>query len=187
MRKFTAITLLILAAFTTACSAVVPSTGDTAAQPLSAQSQMPSVPSGYLEIPADSIQTLLNTSITGANVSVGNLLGAGVVNRIDALVTCYREVGAIDFKGYASVQDAGGGLAVVINTSRVTDNLLACIAQAAGARSSSSAQSAFQPCVKTGAFKVESNGITNDFTYLYVGTTPNLCNAFQTHFTNKGG
>lgn len=184
MRKFAALALLIiLAAFTAACNAV-PATGDTSTDALSAQSQMPPLPNTYIEIPATTLQSILDTTLTGANLTTGNLLGAAAVNRITTLVECFRDVGAVDFKGYASVQEAGGGVVIIINTTRVSNNLLSCISQTFGGRNSGpSAQSAFEPCVKNGTFTVQDN----NFTYLYVGTTPTLCSSFQTHFASKGG
>lgn len=187
MRKIAILALLIAAVFITACNAI-PATGDTAEQFLSAGNQMPAAPTGYQTVNADTIQGTLTAAAQAANLSTANLFGAAAVNRIETLVNCYRDVGAIDAKGYFSITEAGGGVAVVVNNTRIVNNLVQCINETAGGRNSNpSAQNAFQPCVKTGTFNVTEGEITNNFTYMYVGTTPTLCASFQTHFANKGG
>jgi len=187
MRKFTILAFLLLATVITACSAV-PATGDTSNQALSAQSQMPEV-AGYSTVNADSIQGAINAAATAASLSTANLFGAAAINRIDAFVACYRDVGAIDVKGYFSITEAGGGVAAVINNDRVANNLVQCVAQAAGNRNGNNqAQGAeFQPCVKGGSFQVTAGDVTNTFSYVYMGSTPTLCNGFQAHFAAKGG
>ncbi|MCU0465233.1 MAG: hypothetical protein MUF38_11770 [Anaerolineae bacterium] len=183
MRRITVLVLLLLTvALTAACSAIPP-TGDTDDQALSAQNQMPPAPDGYQTIQADSIQSAMTAAATAANLSTVNLLGAALVNRIDALATCYRDVGALDARAYVSLRDAGGGIAIVINNNRITDNLIQCVNEAAGARFRS--QDAFQPCVSNGTFTASDNGLTNTFTYIYAGSTPALCTAFQNHFANR--
>lgn len=188
MQKFVVIALLLVAALTTACAAVVPDTGDTANQFLSAQNQMPPPPNGYQTVDADSIQSALSAAATAANLSAANVFGAAAVNRIDALVSCYRDVGAVDVKAYFSIMEAGGGVAVVINNDRIANNLVQCVTEALGRdRGARALDSAFQPCVKGGSFQAKEGDVTNTFSYMYVGSTPNLCNAFQAHFTSKGG
>jgi|GEM_PF-901672 len=183
MRKFATLVLLLVVAVTAACSAV-PATGDTATQYLSAQSQMPAAPRGYTQVNAESIQGALSAAATATSLSTANLLGAGLVNRVDALVSCYRDVGAIDVKAYYSILEAGGGVAIVINNNRVANNLVQCIAQAAGGMSPQDA--AFPPCVIGGSFSATEGEITNAFSFIYIGSTPNLCNSFQAHFAGKG-
>lgn len=182
MRRITVLVLLLLTAAMTACAALPP-TGDTDDQVLSAQNQMPPAPSGYQTVQGDSVQAALNAAATAANLSTANLLGAALVNRIDALATCYRDVGALDARAYFSLTEAGGGVAIVINNDRIANNLIQCVNEAAGARFRS--QDAFQPCVSSGTFTASDAGLTNTFTYIYAGSTPTLCNAFQSHFTNR--
>ncbi len=184
MRKFAMLALLVLMAVTTACSAVPP-TGDTSTQFLSAQNQMPAV-SGYTTVNADSIQGALTAAATAANLTIANLFGAALVNRVDTLATCYRDVGAIDIKGYFSVIEAGGGMALLINNDRIANNLVQCIAETAG-RGTDAQDASFQPCVKGGSFQATEGSVTNTFSYIYIGSTPTLCNAFQAHFAAKGG
>lgn len=185
MRRITVFVLLLLTTALTAACAAVPPTGDNANQVLSAQNQMPPVPSGYQTMQGDSIQAALNAAATAANLGTGNLLGVALTNRVDALVACYRETGAVDARVYYSIQDAGGGLAVVVNNDRLANNLIQCVNEAAGARFRS--QDAFQPCVSNGTFTVSDSGLTNTFTYIYMGSTPTLCTAFQNHFNALSG
>ena len=150
MRRITVFVLLLITAAMTACAALPP-TGDRDDQVLSAQNQMPLAPDGYQTVQGDSVQATLNAAATAANLSTANLLGVALVNRIDALATCYRDVGAIDARAYFSLRDAGGGIAIVINNDRITNNLIQCINEAAGARFRS--QDAFQPCVSKGVLR----------------------------------
>jgi hypothetical protein len=184
MRKlFFVFTLLVVMGVSAACAAAVPPTGDTANQFLSAQQQMPGDISGYLVIQADTIQAAVATAAQAAGIATTQILGAAVVNRLDALVTCYREVGAVDAKIYVSPTEPGAGVAVIINNDRIANNLLQCAAQAAGARSQ---DAGFQPCVQGGTFQRTEGAVTNTFSFIYAGSTPTLCNAFNAHFVGRG-
>jgi hypothetical protein len=183
MPRLAFVALLLTALLVSACAAVPP-TGDNAQQFLSAQTHIPPPPAGYQTLSGDSLQTTLSGALTAAGLGTGNVLGAALANRADALATCYREVGALDLRGYYKIgtRDAGAGVALVVNVDRITGNFVQCVTQAAGV----SAQSAdFQPCIVGGQFSATEGSITNNFTYMYAGSTPELCAHFASYFAGK--
>jgi hypothetical protein len=160
-------------------------TGDTANDPTAAQNFLPAAPAGYTASDATSITSALTSVGGGVSAITGNPAVAAAIQRIDTLISCYRNVGAVAARVYTpTTYDItnpvipGVGAVAVINEDRIANNFLACATSPTG--DSFSAQSAeFEPCISSGSFTAGNETLY----YIYAGTTPDLCNAFQTNFT----
>ncbi len=173
MRKFgLLLTLLLLA------SCTMTATGDTASDAAAAQNFLPNIP-GYNMTEANTITDALTAAGVGGSLLTGNLPLAALVNRLDAMMTCYQGVGAVAARVYTEVNIANliqgqipkvGALAI-INEDRLERNFFNC---ALGGASGLSAQ-AVEPCGGTGTFTVNNERLH----YLYGATSPELCAIFQ--------
>ncbi len=166
----------MLVALTAACGDIAP-TGDTSADEEAAQSLMPTI-GGYTSIQTDSVQDAI-ASVTGAgSVATGNVIAAAAIARIDAMIDCYRGVGAVDARMFASTSLVNGvpvvGALAIVNQTRLVNNFLQCAADPGGMR----AQGANQVC--TGSGQLEVNG--ESIAYVYAASNQVLCTAFDNHF-----
>jgi hypothetical protein len=157
--------------------------GDTANDPAAAQSFLPTIP-GYTMTEADSITDALAAAGVGGSLLSGNAALAAAVSRLDSMMQCYQNVGAIAARVYTQVDIASvvqgqipkiGALAV-INEDRIERNFLGCALGTGGA----SAQGAggIEPCGGSGTITVNNERIH----YVFGATTPELCTIFQQQF-----
>lgn len=187
MRKL--VLLLICAfAFVAGCSNlpvqvnIVPTTGDTANDAASAQNQMPNI-AGYNSVDAASITDAVAAVGGGASLLSGNPAITAAIAKIDDMIACYRQVGAVAARVYTDAnitqvvqgQIPKVGALAIINRNRLTDNFLPC---ALNTGSGIGAQSAdvIEPCAGVGSFTRGSD----TFDYVYAATDPTLCNTFVT-------
>jgi hypothetical protein len=178
------ILLLIIALFTVGCGAIgsVSNTGQTSNDANAVQQFFPEI-SGYSSVPTSDIQNAISTVTGGASLATGNILGAAAINRLNALIDCYRDVGALDARVYTqlNIQRPVLGALAIANQDRVTENFLSC---AAGAGAQSGARSNEpEPCIGTGTFTANDD----TFLYVYAASDQALCTAFTTHFRQYGG
>ena len=162
-------------------------TGDTANQETSAQNFLPDI-SGYNRTNADSISDAITSVGGGASVISGNLPLSAAIAKIDDMIQCYQDVGAVAANVYTQSDISSvlqgeiprlGALAVV-NQDRLTRNLLNCALS--GSEGFSAQTAAIEPCFGSGTFV--RNGET--IAYLYAATAPGLCSSFQAHFDTFG-
>lgn len=172
-----ALSLLLMVS---ACGALgTGSTGDSSDDAEAAQSFMPEI-TGYTSVQAADIKTALSTISQGGAAATGNLPAAFLINRLDAFITCYNEVGAVDARVYASlsVPPTVGALAV-INQTRAAENLLPCITGGGGGDDLAGAQAAGpEPCFGSGSFVFNGDTIT----YVFGASDQPLCTAFENSF-----
>ena len=184
--KIRLLILFLLVGALAACDAIGGGpTGDTRSDIEAAQNYLPNI-AGYSATDADSLVDAISATSGGASLLSGNPVLAGAIAKIDDVIQCYQDVGAVaahiytpgNLEGVTS-GDVSAGVVAIINQTRIRDNFVAC---ALGQRSSSegfSAQSAeLQPCGGTGDFTINDERLT----YLYAATAQNLCDTFQAHF-----
>lgn len=180
MKRWIVILLCILVA-ATGCDAIG-RTDDSKTDAEAAQSLMPTF-TGYTSLPTENIQDAITKVIGAGTLATGNPLGAAATARIDAMITCYRDVGAVDARVFVSNTLENGlpvaGVLGVVNNTRLVTNFLECSVDP-GRDSGPTAQSAEpQPCTGTGNLTVNGESIT----YLYVASSQTLCTKFEDHFT----
>lgn len=183
--------LALCAAALAGCSQIggagdlVPTTGDTAGDSTAVQRFIPNLSNaGYTSVEAATIQTALSSVSGGASLITGNPAAAALVAQIDGMITCYRNVGALDARVYyqANISNVlqgtvpSVGALAVINQDRVINNFLSC--SVGSARGLDAQNSGVQICSSSGSFLVEGQTIA----YLYAATNQELCNLMQTPF-----
>jgi len=172
------IVLLILVLVVAACGP----TGDSASDSVSAETLLPNI-NGYARTDTVNLQDAITAAGSGAALTSGNAPLAAGIARIDVMVDCFREVGAVAANSYVESSPSDiipkAGIVAVINQTRVESNLLAC-ALTTGGDASAQAVGGIEPCGASGSFVYRENNIT----YVYAATNPELCGLFQGHFTS---
>jgi hypothetical protein len=177
-RKFSF--LLIFALFFVVGCGAIGGTGQTSNDAAAVQQYFPTI-NGYTSTPANDIVDAITTVTSGASLATGNILGTAAIQRLNAMIDCYREVGAVDAKVYTRVAiPPVVGALMIVNQDRAAENFLSC---AVGATAQSNPRSPEpQPCIKSGSFKSNNN----TFLYVYAASDQELCTAFDTHFAQYG-
>jgi hypothetical protein len=177
VRKLLVILLSIVIA-TAGCDAIR-RTGDSRDDAESAQSLMPTF-QGYTSIQTDNVQTAIANVISAGTLATGNPLGAAATARIDAMLTCYRDVGAVDARVFVSNSLENGlpvaGVLGIINQTRLVTNFLECAVDPGRGPRAQTAEP--QPCTGTGNLVVNGESIT----YIYAASSQTLCTRFEEHF-----
>jgi hypothetical protein len=127
------------------------------------------------------IQDAIVTALGGASVLTANPVQFALVERVDTLLDCYRDRGALDVKIYT--EDVSNiteprvplaGVLAVINVTRVRDNFASCILESPRALAAT-----VEPCGGTGSFVFEGDTIR----YIYAAIDTPLCDIFKNHFS----
>lgn len=157
-------------------------TGDRDTDTEAAQSFFPTI-AGYSSQETDNVQDAVVTALGGASLLSGNVAQAALVDRLDTLLDCYRERGALDARIYleniTNLTEARvpvAGVLAVINQDRIRDNFASCITRPPGLFSAQSATP--EPCTGTGQFTAEGDTIL----YVYAASDTPLCQRFQAYF-----
>jgi len=171
--------LILALTLLTACD-LVTSTGDSAADPEAAQRFLPQIV-GYDATSADNIIDALTAAGGSASLITGNLPVTALVAKLDTMIQCYQDVGAVS-ANIDLLNPKVPILAVlaVVNQERLQNNLLACALGSADTREFSAQAVEIQPCVGSGEFKINDETLS----YIYAATDQLLCSAFETHFNS---
>lgn len=179
MRKFLMIPALVLLMVLAAACETIGTQGDAG----SAQRFLPNI-AGYNTTESDSIITALTTAGFGTALSTGNVPAIAAIERADAMLQCLRETGSIAARIYTEASPASpvpqAGATVVVNETRVNQNLLACLSQGRDLGGLSAQSVSLEPCASSGEFVADNN----NYVFIYVGVGDGICNLFATHFSN---
>lgn len=180
MKRWIILAIMSLFALT-ACQ----STGDTKTDASAVQSFFPTIANYSVQESSD-LQGALSSVLTAASLSTGNIVAAPLVLKVDSILSCYRNAGAVDAKVY--VENPGdqlirddirlpiGGVLVVVNQSRVISNFASCVTSGnTGFRAQSVTP---EPCTGNGTFTANNES----FSYFYAATDGPLCDDFSRHF-----
>ena len=170
--------LLLLLLGVSACS----DTGNSANDTLSAQRLLPNL--------AAYTATNVDTSMDGAFAAMGGaaLMGGQVgitaaIAKLEQVLQCFQDRGALAAKFYSQTETDGGlphvGAALVINQSRINQEMINCAL--GGQEETITSQNVnLEPCANAGTFTYEDNTIS----YVYVGSHPDVCALYELHFNN---
>jgi hypothetical protein len=174
--------LIICVIVIAGCSLVAP-TGDSKDDSQAAQNFIPEI-AGYNKSDANNIVDAISSLSGGASLLSGNALLAGAVAKIDDMINCYQEVGAVTAQIYTqktfditNLDVPAAGVLAIINQDRLKDNFLSC-ALSTTAEGFSAQGVTLEPCVGSGEFKAGDETIS----YLYAATAPVLCDLYEQHF-----
>jgi uncharacterized protein YceK len=180
-RCFLSLALTLLAA---GCSGVV-TTNDKSTDPQAVQHYLPNIAT-YNATNAKSVTDALTGLGGTASLLANNAALSALLAKLDSLLTCYQNVGAVTASIYTpqaidptSADIPNIGVVALVNQDRLRRDFLACLT--GGGNPNFSAQAAtVQPCVGSGNFTVQGETIS----YIYAATRPDLCALFEQHFTN---
>ena len=105
MRKYAITIICLLLLITTSCQ-VVPTSGDKSSDAASAQNFVPQSIPGYNSSDTNSITDSLSAAGVSLSVITGNLPLAGIIAKLDNMVTCYKGVGAVAARVYTEPNPA---------------------------------------------------------------------------------
>ncbi len=172
------IILLVVILALAACG----TTGDTRNDAEAAQQLQPSI-TGYTRSNADSLVDAITAAGAGASLTSGNVPAAAAIAKAEAVVQCLQDRGAADASMYVETSPASiipeAGVSIVINQTRVNQNLLSCLTTSQTDEITAQALT-IEPCTGNGNFKFKGD----DFTYMYIGVGNNLCGFFAQHFAS---
>jgi len=151
-----------------------------------AQQFLPNV-AGFDVSNADSIVDALTAAGAGGALASGNVPAAVAIERADTVLQCLQDTGSLTARMYVEAQPRGivpeAGAVMVANTTRVNQNLLACLTQGRPQGDFSTQSITLEPCVGSGEFVFQSD----NFSFIYVGVGNSICTAYDTHFGSLQG
>ncbi len=175
MQRIKLLLLLAIVMAVAACDRIAQPTGDSANDASSAQNQLPSF-AAYTSTDADSVKDALTRAIQVGSLGTGNIIAAGLIERLNTMADCLGNVGALAGRVYSSVNPPAAGLLVLVNNERVANNLMQC-ALNPGAEAQTEGRQSVQPCSNAGTYTDTANGVS--YTYIYAATDPSMCGAFE--------
>ena len=177
MKKMMIVLTLVVAALLAACD-----TQGTRNEPESAQNLLPNL-ANYTATNADNLVDTLTVAAGGASAATGNIPLAAGIARAEAVAQCLQDTGSVASNYYVESRPANVvpnfGAALVVNQTRVEQNLLACITRLTQGEVSAQAVQV-EPCVDSGSFTFNGDTIS----YVYIGVGDNICQLFGTHFNS---
>lgn len=170
--------MIVLAAF--ALAACNP-TGDTSSDATSAQNLQPAL-TGYQVQNVDNVLDAFATTAGAGAVASGNVPLAATIERVNTLLQCMQDVGAVSGSIYLQSENISfgipqAGVSIVVNKTRVERNFLSCLTQQPF---SAQAVLDIQPCAESGSFIFEGQ----EYYYAFAGAGSGICAGFYTHFQN---
>jgi hypothetical protein len=166
--------ILLVAMILAACDTL-----DTAQDESAAQQFQPNL-AGFERSNADSVTDAIARIGAGTSLATGNAPGAAALARMEQVLQCFQDVGAIDVSVYTQ-QDStemipNTGVSMVLNQTRMNRNLINCLANPDGAFSAQALD--IQPCAQSGNFTYQEE----NFAYAYIGVGNTICTEFSSHF-----
>jgi len=160
-------------------------TGNIAGDAQSAQRLLPNL-AAYTATNVDAAIDGAFTAVGGAALVGGQVALTAAVAKIEQVLQCFQDRGAIAAKFYTETHPTGAvplvGAVLVINQTRINQELINCAL--GGQEGLPSAQTiAIEPCAHAGTFDYQGNTIS----FVYVGSHPQVCALYEQHFNNLTG
>ena len=134
---------------------------------------MPDLP-GYKVIEGRAIKDYVATLSEGAALLSGNLQMVLLIERLDGVIACYQDVGAVNMRVFSDESfPLSSGAIIIADRNRLTDpeTFLQCTG---GRMLPAAAQATLDPCSHN--YTLEKDG--NEFDITYAGTTQEICQKF---------
>ncbi len=148
----------------------------TACQPQkgSAKDLLPNVPNTTV-VEGQTITQFLAKAADGAALAAANPQLIPVVQRVEASLTCYQDLGAVAMRTYTDKSFAlSAGIVAIVDHNALTNpaNFANCVL--GKAQGAASAVPTIEPCLKSYTLKKDNN----QFDIAYIATTKEMCQAF---------
>lgn len=157
-------------------------TGNIANDAASAQRLLPNLAT-YSATDVDTTIDGAFAALGGAAMMGGQIGVTAAVAKLEQILQCFQDRGAIAARFYqgdsSNLLAPRVGAAMVINQSRINQELINCAL--GGQESNASAQAlSIDPCAEAGSLTYAGDAIS----YVYVGSHSEVCRVFQLHFDN---
>lgn len=142
----------------------------------SAKDLLPEVPNTTV-VEGQTITQFVAKAADGAALAAANPELIPLIQRVEASLTCYQDLGAVALRTYTDKTfPLSAGVVAIIDRKALTDpaNFGNCVLGRAQAPDASAAAPTIEPCVKTYTLKKNDN----EFYIAYVATTKEMCQAF---------
>jgi hypothetical protein len=141
----------------------------------SASAMLPDVPDTTV-VEGQTVTQFLAKIADGAALAAANPQLIPVVQRVEASLTCYQDLGAVALRTYTAKQfPLSAGVVAIVDRKALTDpvNFANCVlGEAQGVTGAE--RPTIQPCTKSYTLKKDDN----EFYIAYVATTQEMCEAF---------
>ena len=140
----------------------------------SAKDMLPNVPNTTV-VEGQTITQFLAKAADGAALAAANPELIPLIQRVEASLTCYQDLGAVALRTYTDKSFAlSAGIVAIIDRNALTNpaNFANCVL--GRAQGEAQAVPAIQPCAKTYTLKKDNN----EFDIAYIATTQEMCQAF---------
>ena len=150
----------------------------TACQPQkgSAKDMLPEVPDTTV-VEGQTITQFLAKLADGAALLTANPQLIPAIQRVEASLTCYQDLGAVALRTYTSKNfPLSAGIVAIVDRKALTDplNFANCVLGRAQGAAVGSEAPTIQPCTKSYTLKKDDN----EFNIAYLATTQEMCQAF---------
>lgn len=142
----------------------------------SAKDMLPDVPNTTV-VEGQTITQFLAKLADGAALIAANPQLIPVVQRVEASLTCYQDLGAVALRTYTDKQfPLSAGVVAIVDRKALTDpvNFANCVLGRAQGAEAGAAAPTIQPCTKSYTLKKNDN----EFNIAYLATTKEMCQAF---------
>ena len=142
----------------------------------SAKDMLPDVPNTTV-VEGQTITQFLAKVADGASLAAANPQLIPVIQRVEASLTCYQNLGAVALRTYTDKTfPLSAGVVAIIDRKALTDptNFANCVlGRAQSEAAPGAAQPTIQPCAKSYTLKKDDN----EFYIAYIATTQDMCQA----------
>ncbi len=142
----------------------------------SASDMLPDVPNTTV-VEGQTITQFIAKLADGAALAAANPQLVPVVQRVEASLTCYQDLGAVALRTYTDQQfPLSAGIVALIDRKALTDpaNFANCVLGSAQGSGAGAQRLTIQPCTKSYTLKKGDN----EFYIAFVATTQEMCQAF---------
>jgi hypothetical protein len=142
----------------------------------SAKDLLPEVPNATV-VEGQTITQFLAKAADGAALAAANPELIPLIQRLEASLTCYQDLGAVALRTYTDKTfPLSAGIIAVIDQKALKDpvNFANCVLGRAQGAEAGVAAPTIEPCIKTYTLKKDDN----EFSIAYLATTKEMCAAF---------
>jgi hypothetical protein len=142
----------------------------------SARGMLPNVPDTTV-VEGQTITQFLAKAADAAALAAANPQLIPLVQRVEASLTCYQDLGAVAMRTYTDKQfPLSAGIVAIMDRKALTNpaNFANCVLGRAQGAAANAAKPTIQPCTKSYTLKKDDN----EFYIAYIATTQEMCQAF---------
>ena len=144
----------------------------------SARAMLPDVPDTTV-VEGQTVTQFLAKLADGAALAAANPQLIPLIQRVEASLTCYQDLGAVALRTYTDKQFAlSAGIVAIMDRKALSDpaNFANCVLGSAQGDAAGAERPTIEPCTKSYTLKKDDN----EFYIAFLATTQEMCQAFCT-------